>query len=128
MFLFLNNNSLRELAFHFIILWCSYHVTYAHAQYSCRAQRRHEQSVTSRLETFLNFLRVSVSVSKILVSKKSLGIGLDEIFWSRHSVVFPGIFFSFGYFRVFRVFPGMWGIFGYFWVYPYIQGLFSNIQ
>ena len=35
---------------------------------------------------FLNFLRASVSVSKILVSKKSLGIGLDEIFWSRHSV------------------------------------------
>ena len=27
-----------------------------------------------------------VSVSKILVSKKSLGIGLDETFWSRHSV------------------------------------------
>ena len=25
-------------------------------------------------------------VPKILVSKKSLGIGLDEIFWSRHSV------------------------------------------
>ena len=40
------------------------------------------------IETFLNFLRVSVSVSKILVSKKSLGIGLDEIFWSRHSVSF----------------------------------------
>ena len=31
--------------------------------------------------------KVSVSVSKILVSKKSLGIGLDEIFWSRHSVL-----------------------------------------
>ena len=42
--------------------------------------------------------------------------------------VFPGIFFTFGYFRVFRVFPGMSGIFGYFWVYPYILGLFSNIQ
>ena len=31
------------------------------------------------IETFLNFLRVSVSVSKILVSKKSLGIGLENI-------------------------------------------------
>ena len=30
------------------------------------------------IETFLNFLRVSVSVSKILVSKKSLGIGLEN--------------------------------------------------
>ena len=30
---------------------------------------------------FLTFAKVSVSVSK-----KSLGIGLDEIFWSRHSV------------------------------------------
>ena len=43
------------------------------------------QSVTSRLETsqhrdfFFNFLRVSVSVSKILVSKKSLDIGLENI-------------------------------------------------
>ena len=34
--------------------------------------------------------------------------------------VFPGIFFTHGYFRVFRVFPGMSGIFGYFWVYPRI--------
>ena len=45
------------------------------------------QSVTSRLETsryrdFLNFLRVSVSFLKILVSKKTLGIGLENI-WSR---------------------------------------------
>ena len=46
----------------------------------------------------------------------------------KYDRVFPGIFFSFGYFRVFRVFPGMSGIFGYFWVYPYILGLFSNIQ
>ena len=45
----------------------------------------YHQSVTSRLETFLNFLRVSVSVSKILVSKKSLGIGLENI-WSRKKV------------------------------------------
>ena len=30
--------------------------------------------------------------------------------------VFSGIFFTLGYFRVFRVFPGMSGIFGYFWV------------
>ena len=45
----------------------------------------------------------------------------------KYDRVFPGIFFTFGYFRVFRVFPGMSGIFGYFWVYPYILGLFSNI-
>ena len=31
------------------------------------------------IETCLNFLRVSVLVSKILVSKKSLGIGLENI-------------------------------------------------
>ena len=42
------------------------------------------QSVTSRLETsryrdFSQFLRVSVSVSNILVSKKSLGIGLENL-------------------------------------------------
>ena len=44
---------------------------------------------------------------------------------------FPGIFFTFGYFWVFRLFLGMSGIsgyVGYFWVYPYILGLFSNIQ
>ena len=35
----------------------------------------------------------------------------------KYDQVFPGIFFSFGYFRVFRVFPGMSGIFGYFWVF-----------
>ena len=46
----------------------------------------------------------------------------------KYDRVFPGIFFSFGYFQVFQVFPGMSGIFGYFWVYPYILGLFSNIQ
>ena len=47
---------------------------------------------------------------------------------TKYDRVFPGIFFTFGYFRVFRVFPGMSGIFGYFWVYPYILGLFSNIE
>ena len=36
--------------------------------------------------------RKKVSVSKILVSKKSLGIGLDEIFWSRHSVIIIALF------------------------------------
>ena len=44
--------------------------------------------------------------------------------------LFPGIFFTFGCFRVFRVFwvfPGMSGIFGYLWVYPYVLRLFSNI-
>ena len=49
------------------------------------------QSVTSRLETsryrdFSQFLRVSVSVLKILVSKKSLGISLENI-WSRKKVL-----------------------------------------
>ena len=39
------------------------------------------------IETFLNFLRVSGSVSKILVSKKSLGIGLENIWsWKKVSV------------------------------------------
>ena len=45
----------------------------------------------------------------------------------KYDQVFPGIFLTFGYFRVFRVFLGMSGIFGYFWVYPYILGLFFNI-
>ena len=31
--------------------------------------------------------KVSVSVSKTFDLEKSLGIGLDEIFWSRHSAV-----------------------------------------
>ena len=39
----------------------------------------HLVSILLGIETFLNFLRVSVSVSKILVSKKSLGIGLENI-------------------------------------------------
>ena len=37
-----------------------------------------KQSVTSRLETFLNFSRVSVLVLTNLVSKKSLNIGLEK--------------------------------------------------
>ena len=40
---------------------------------------RHIVSRLLGIETFLNFLRVSVSVSKILVSKKSLSIGLENI-------------------------------------------------
>ena len=63
------------------------------------------QSVTSRLETsrYRDFSQFFESIGlglknfglkkksqyrsqKYLVSKKSLGIGLDEIFWSRHSV------------------------------------------
>ena len=46
----------------------------------------------------------------------------------KYDRVFPGIFFSFGYFRVFQVFPGMSGIFGYLWVYAHILGVFSNIK
>ena len=46
---------------------------------------------TKRLAQKLAFEAVlgdnSVSVSKIFVSQKILGIGLDETFWSRHSVV-----------------------------------------
>ena len=66
----------------------------------------------------------------------NIGLGrvLDKILGSgsgrsgkKYNRVFPGIFFSFGYFRVFRVFPGMSGIFGYFRVYQYILGLSSNI-
>ena len=56
-----------------------------------------------------------------------VGFGWGESV-KKYDRVFPGIFFSLRYFRVFRVFPGMSGIFGYFWVYPYILGLFSNIQ
>ena len=46
----------------------------------------------------------------------------------KYDRVFPGTFFTFGYFRVSRVFSGMSGIFRYFLVYPYILGLFSNIS
>ena len=38
--------------------------------------------------------------------------------------VFPGIFFTLGYFWVY---PGMLGIFGYFWVCPYVLRFLSNI-
>ena len=64
-------------------------------------------------------------LDKILGSGSGSGSGRSV---GKYDRVFPGIFFTFGYFRVFRVFPGMSGIFGYFWVYPYILGLFSNIQ
>ena len=47
-----------------------------------------EKSLSIGLENIGSRKKVSVSVSKILVSKKSLGIGLDEIFWSRHSVFY----------------------------------------
>ena len=93
-------------------------------------------------------VREDVLVAKVLGKSRPLGsaqrieffnIGsgrvLDKIPGSgsgrsveKYDRVFPGMFFTFGYFRVFRVFPGMSGIFGYFWVYPYILGLFSNIQ
>ena len=54
-------------------------------------------SIGLGLENIWSQKKVSVSVSKILVSKKSLGIGLDETFWSRHSVEVKSIiclFFS----------------------------------
>ena len=35
----------------------------------------------------------------------------------KYDRVFPGIFFSFGYFRVFWVFPGMSGISGFTHIY-----------
>ena len=46
-----------------------------------------KKSLGIGLENIWSRKKISVSVSKILVSKKSLGIGLDKIFWSRHSVV-----------------------------------------
>ena len=46
-----------------------------------------EKSLGLGLENIWSRKKVSVSVSKILVSQKSLGIRLDEIFWSRHSVI-----------------------------------------
>ena len=45
-----------------------------------------KKSLGISLENIWSRKKVSVSVTKILVSKKSLSIGLDEIFWSRHSV------------------------------------------
>ena len=63
-------------------------------------------------------------MDKIPGSGVGFGSGRSVKIYDR---VFPGTFFTFGYFRVFRVFPGMSGIFGYFLVYPYILGLFSNI-
>ena len=45
-----------------------------------------KKSLCIGLENIWSRKKVSVLVSKILVSKKSLGIGLDEFFWSRHSV------------------------------------------
>ena len=52
------------------------------------------------------------------------GLGRSVEIYDR---VFPGIFFTFGNFRVFRVFPGRPGIFRYFWDYPYILGLFYDM-
>ena len=60
------------------------------------------------------------------VLDKILGIGSGKSV-EIYDQVYPGIFFTLGYFWVFRVFPGMSGIFGYFWVYPYILRLFSKI-
>ena len=45
-----------------------------------------EKKSLYRSRKYLVSKKDMVSVSKILVSQKSLGIGLDEIFWSRHSV------------------------------------------
>ena len=92
------------------------------------------QSVYAQLETIIAY---SLMNSAQRVGFFNIGSGrvLDKIPGSgsgrsveKYDRIFPGIFFSFGYFRVFRVFPGMSGIFRYFWVYPYILGLFSNIQ
>ena len=50
-----------------------------------------EKSLGIGLENIWSWKKVSILVSKILVSKKSLGIGLDEFFWSRHSVIYNNV-------------------------------------
>ena len=57
------------------------------SRYRSRKHLVSKKSLGIGLENIWSRKKVSVSVSKILVSKKSLGIGLDEIFWSRHSVL-----------------------------------------
>merc|ERR1712117_100135 len=54
------------------------------SRYRSRKHLVSKKSLGIGLENIWSRKKVSVSVSKILVSKKS--IGLDEIFWSRHSV------------------------------------------
>ena len=65
----------------------SWDVFYGKAYYFRRLSPRvwHLVSRLLAMETFLNFLRVLFSVSKILVSKKSLSIGLENI-WSQKNV------------------------------------------
>ena len=61
-----------------------------------------KKSLGISLENIWSRKKVSVSVSKIFVLKKSLSIGLDEIFWSRHSVYHttPQLLVSFHLWRV----------------------------
>ena len=61
------------------------------SRYRSRKHLVSKKSLGIGLENIWSRKKVSVSVSKILVSKKSLGIGLDEIFWSRHSVTVMNI-------------------------------------
>ena len=69
-----------------------------------------------------------VGSARVLDKIPGSGSGSGQVGVSKNTVGYFRVFFSFGYFQVFRVFPGMSGIFGYLWVYPYILGLFSNIQ
>ena len=66
-----------------------------------------------------------VGLGRVLDKIPGSGSGSGRVGVSKNMIgYFRVSFFSFGYFRVFRVF----GYVGYFWVYPYILGLFSNIQ
>ena len=73
--------------------------------------------------------RVGSGIGENTGQRVEFGSGRSVEIYDR---VFPGIFFTFGYFRVFRVFPGISGYVGYFRVFlglpMYILiGLFSNI-
>ena len=57
------------------------------SRYRSRKYLVSKKSLSIGLENIWSQKKVLVSVSKILVLKKSLGVGLDEIFWSRHSVL-----------------------------------------
>ena len=63
-----------------------YFLTFALVSISVSKTFGLKKSLGIGLENIWSRKKVSVMVSKILVSKKSIGIGLDEIFWSRHSV------------------------------------------
>ena len=79
----------------------------------CEASLRNGSSCVSSAQR-VGFFSIGSGIEQNTGLRVGFGSGKSV---EKYDRVFPGIFFSFRYFRVFRVYPGMSGIFGFTHIY-----------